>query len=180
MPTLSQRLGVTCHESPLRRKLERLQCEFSSSTANCLEDWLMDVANARGAQVVVRPTAPTTGFIAPSLTRLSNEELVAGICQFQCLDRPQMLRLAAQLVSQRAVEPARLCLIAKRERVERVLAALAREALRVEAHHAVWTALWQEFHNVPPVRDVLLHWTRLAEPVMNRNAPNAAAWKLAA
>lgn len=180
MSTLAQRMGVTCHESPLRHKLERLRVELPSTTAPCLEDWLMDVANARGARVVVRPIAPAIDFRTPPMNRLDNEELITGLCQFQCLDRPQMLRLAAQLISRGAVDPARLAFIAQRERTERVLAALAEAALRIEPAHPVWTKLREHLRDVRPLRDVVLHWTRLAEPVMRAHAPNAAAWKLAA
>lgn len=177
---LADRLGMTVHISPLRYRLERLRLEFPSATAKHLEDWLVDVANARGARVVMRPVSPPDGFRPPPESRLRNEDLVVGICQLQCLDRPQMLRLAGQLISRRAVEPARLCLLATRERVGSVLAALAREALRVEPGHELWRALLHEFQNEPVPRDVLLHWTRLAEPVMRSGAPNAQAWKLAA
>jgi hypothetical protein len=171
---------MTVHESSLRRKLTALRSAFPSTTAQCLEDWLVDVANARGARVIVRPVPPPVDFAGPPVARLSNEELVAGICQLQCLDRPQMLRLAAQLISRGTVEPARLCLLAKQERIGGVLAALAREALRVEPQHVVWRMLLNEFQREPPLRDVLLHWTRLAEPLMRLHAPNAQRWKLAA
>ena len=180
MPTLAQRMGVTCHESPLRHKLARLRSEFPSATAECLEDWLMDVANARDARVVVRPVAAPANFRAPAPNNLSNEELIAGLCQFQCLDRPQMLRLAAQLISRGAADPARLAFLAQRERADRVLAALANAALHVEPTHSAWIALRDQLHDSRPLRDVVLHWTRLAEPVMRRHAPNASAWKLAA
>ncbi|MBI5527729.1 MAG: hypothetical protein HY897_15470 [Deltaproteobacteria bacterium] len=178
--TLAERLGTTVHESPLRWKLRSLLDEFPSETAGCLEDWLIDAANVRGAHVVVRPVPPPEGFSGPPETRLGNEELVVAICQPHCLDRPQMLRLAGQLISRGAVEPGRLALTARRERTGGVLAALAETALRVEPDHPTWRALREAFAGEPPLKDVLLHWTRLAEPVPSAGAPNARFWKLAA
>lgn len=141
---------------------------------------MMDVANARGARIVVRPITPPADFHAPTTDRLTNEELIVGLCQFQCLDRPQMLRLAAQLVSRGEADPLKLALIARRERADRVLAALTTAALHVEPSHPTWTTLRKHLSDLPPLRDVVLHWTRLAEPVMRPHAPNAATWKLAA
>ena len=39
--------------------------------------------------------------------------------------------------------------------------------------------LLAEFQQEPPFREPLLHWTRLAEPVLRRGQPNATGWKLA-
>jgi hypothetical protein len=176
---LAQRLGTTVHVSPLRFRLERLRAAWPSATAACLEDWLVDVANARGVRVVERPGAPAD-FTAPPADTLSAEDLVVAICQLQCLDRPQMVRLAAQLISRAAVDVPRLALVARRERVERVLAALADAALRVAPTHPTWRALAALFRDAAPLRDVILHWTRLAEPIMIPGRPNAAGWRLVA
>ena len=57
--------------------------EFPMAAAVNLEDWLLDIANARGARVVMRdpmnPVAVESG--APPTDILSNEELVVAICQ---------------------------------------------------------------------------------------------------
>ncbi len=176
---LADRLGTTVHVSPLRFKLERLRRDWPSDSANCLEDWLVDVANARGVRVVERPDAPA-GFQPPPREAMSNEELVVGLCQLQCLDRPQMLRLAAQLISRGDLDWAGIIRLARRERVTRVLGELSRLALRIDPQHAGWRRLQVEFGGEPSFRDVLLHWTRLAEPIMQPGRPNAAGWKLVA
>lgn len=170
---------MTTHVSALRLKLQRLQKRYPSGSARCLEDWLLDVANARGAQVVVRAQEPDPNFRPPPLEELSNEELVVAICQPQALDRPQMLRLAAQLVSREAVAASRLCLMAERERAELVLGELAWQALRVDSQHKLWRILAERF----PRRDLrspILHWTRLAEPVMEKGQSRPRGWRLAA
>jgi hypothetical protein len=177
--TLAERMGTTVHVSPLRFKLEALRRRCPLPDGGELEDWLVETANARGARIVVRPE-PARGFQPPTPAQLSNEELAVGICQWQCLDRPQMLRLAAQLISRKAVDARRLCLVARRERVGRVLAELARQALRVEPEHAAWRAIRDAFVSERPLPDSLLHWTRLAQPIMRDGRCNAAAWKLVA
>lgn len=178
--SLAQRLGKTVHVSSLRMKLERLREEFPSASAEHLEDWLVDVANDRGARIVFREGRPAAERIDIPKNRLSNEELVVGICQLQCLDRPQALRLAAQIISRQEIDPGRLCLIAERERAGTVLAELARQALRVDPAHTAWKAIADRFSHERPPRDKLLHWTRLAEPVMKDGRCDADGWKLVA
>ena len=178
--TLADRLGTTVHVSPLRRRLEELQEQFPSSGAECLEDWLVDVANARGARIVVRPGGRFSSFNPAPPDRLSNEELVVAICQLQCRDRPQMLRLAAQFISREAVQFRTLRLLAERERAGLVLGELARQALRVDSSHKLWGQIAGAFPQKGKLRSPILHWTRLAEPVMVGGRCNADRWRLAA
>jgi len=177
---LADRLGKTVHVSPLRFKLRALQFAHGSSTKTALEDWLIDLANSRGARIVFREAADADAGIDIPRDELSNEELVVAICQLQCEDRPQMLRLAAQLVSRKAVHPRSLCLVAERERVGPILASLADLALKVEPAHETWQAVRDNFAGERPLRDVLLHWTRVAEPVMTDGRCNATTWRLVA
>ncbi len=93
--TLAQRLGKTAHVSPLRLKLQQLSQRFPVEDGTCLEDWLIELANTRGARRVIRNSDRKIHCVFPDKELLSDEELVTGICQLQCLDRPQMLRLAA-------------------------------------------------------------------------------------
>jgi hypothetical protein len=178
--SLAKRLGKTTHVSSLRMKLNRLRQAFPSTSAACLEDWLVDLANDRGARVVFRENRHDNERIDIPREQLSNEELVVGICQLQCLDRPQMLRLAAQIISRQDVDLSRLCLVAERERAGAVLAELSRQASRVNNEHTAWRTISKHFSNEQPTRDVLLHWTRLAEPVMKNGWCDAQSWKLVA
>jgi hypothetical protein len=179
-PRLGVRLGLTMHVSALRIRLERVACRFPSSGASCLEDWLLDVANARGARIVVREPATDAAFTPPSPEDICNEELVVAICQLQGADRPQLLRLAAQLISREAVDMLTLKRLAVRERVGSVLCAMAREALKVDSSHPGWRMLAKAFATAPRPRDVVIHWTRLAEPVMAGGRCNAESWRLVA
>lgn len=176
--SLAKRLGMTVHVSSLRFRLGDLFSASGGSMASCLEDWLVDVANARGATVVRRPAGPPPRWVPPAEDELSNEELVVAICQVQGLDRPQMLRLAAQIISRQAVSPAVLLALAERERVRPILAELARQALRVDRSHPLWRLIAQRLEGEKPLRDSLLHWTRLAEPVMEDGRCNAQSWRL--
>lgn len=165
--------------SPLRFKLERLTRKYPSRKTAGIEEWLVDVANARGIRVVV-PLADIPVFSPPPEDKLSNEELTVAICQTQGVDDPQILRLATQLISAQLVNVDNLRLVAERERTGRVLAELARQALRVEPGHPAWRAVLSFFGNESPFREPLLHWTRLAEPVNLPRGGNVLNWKLVA
>ena len=178
--TLAQRLGVTVHVSALRIRLADLMRAYPSTGVQCAEDWLLDVANARGARFVTRWPLASADFVPPPLSLLSNEELVVAICQPHNLDRPQMLRAAAQLVSMQAVNAEILLATARRERAELVLAELARQAVHVAPEHSVWRVLTEALKRVALPRDPILHWTRLAVPIPNKQGYNAVGWKLVA
>jgi hypothetical protein len=155
--TLGQRLGLTCHVSPLRMRLMRLW-QRSSTDAETLEDWLVDCANARGARVVVRKTA-TLRVDTAAFANVSNEELAIGLLLLQNRDRPQILRLGAQLISRGAVDFEELRRMTVRERVQVVLAELARQAIKIDAEHSVWTRIRDAFEGAKPPASALLHHT---------------------
>lgn len=69
---------------------------------------------------------------------------------------------------------------AVRERAEPILAELARQALSVEPRHKTWLGIRDLFRGEASLREPLLHWTRLAEPIMMPGKPNAAGWRLVA
>ncbi len=175
---LAKRLGKSWHASPLRYKFRRLQEKYPAPHSNCVEDWLIDVANARGVRIIMRPDSRLEEFTPPDINILSLEELIVGICQLQCLDRPQMLRLAAQFISRGVVDLKMLFLVAERERVEPILKELARQALKVDKTHRSWNEIHTRYKDTPPPRDTLLHWTRLAEPVLKKGMLNASHWRL--
>ncbi len=175
---LAHRLGKTAHVSPLRFKLQRLSAEFPIENAACLEDWLIELANARGARSSIRDIADKPAYLLPDEHHVSDEELVTGLCQLQCLDRPQILRLAAQFISRGQVQFDRLKRLAEQERIRPILAELAKQALRVEPKHQLWGKIHEAFLDQKPLTEPLLHWTRLAEPVMQHGRYNAERWKL--
>lgn len=176
--TLADRMGRTAHVSPLGFKARKLSLEYPCEGVKELEEWLVEVANARGARIVQRPSGPACDFRAPPVQQLSNEELVAILCLYQNRDVPQILRLAAQLITAGKVDVRTFKLIAERERIECVVAELADLALKVEPEKAVWQVLRDCFHNEKLHREPLLHWTRLAQPVMKDGRVNASKWVL--
>src|SRR5207253_10487204 len=99
--TLAKRLGRTCHVSLLRMKLIRLW-QRNPGTAEVLEDWLVDIANSRGARIVTREG--TNLVNGPDLNELTNEQMAIGLLLRQNRDRPPMLRLAAEVISLKAYD----------------------------------------------------------------------------
>ena len=138
----------------------------------------MAVAHARGAKVVMRANGVNTAFVAPPPDMFPNEELVVAICALHRMDEPQCLRLAAQLISRGAVSVKRLLLVARRERADRVLGELARQALKVEPDHPIWQQLAAAFPQRNALRSPIAHWQRLAWPVMAGRRANAERWVL--
>jgi hypothetical protein len=180
-PMLANRLGMTVHVSPLRIRLGMLAKRYPSPDALCLEDWLLDVANRRGARIVIREHADDAYcFTPPSRDEFGDEELIVAICQLQGADRPQLLRLAGQLVSRGDIQVDRLIRAAIRERAAPVLKAMAQQALKVTSDHRVWKVLAMAFEGIRPVRDAVVHWTRLAEAVPVNGRCNASMWRLVA
>jgi len=176
---LADRLGLTVHQSVLERRLRRLMREYPSSLSSSTDNWLMDVAHARGARVVCRMDVDDANFMAPSPDIIPNEELVVAICALCRDDQPQRLRLAAQLVSRGTVNVERLLLLARRERADVVLGELARQALKVEPGHNVWGRIAAAFPSQRLLRSPVAHWQRLAWPVMAEGRRvNAQRWEL--
>ena len=175
---LAERLGKTYHVSPLRFKLQRLAQSYPISRASGLEEWMVAVANHRGYRVVVRNTQDLTVTPLPEETVLTNEELAVGFCQLQCQDVPQILRLAAQMISRGRLDLQKFFLIGKRERVEPVVAELARLALKVDPEHPIWTRIHDQYHEEPILREPLLHWSRLCAPAKPQGGYDPRQWVL--
>jgi len=175
---LADRLGLSVHQSVLERRIRKLMQSYSPGESQRPEDWLMAVAHARGAKVVMRANGVNVAFVAPPPDMFPNEELVVAICALHRMDEPQCLRLAAQLISRGAVSVKRLLLVARRERADRVLGELARQALKVEPDHPIWQQLAAAFPQRNALRSPIAHWQRLAWPVMAGRRANAEQWVL--
>jgi hypothetical protein len=176
--TLSRRLGITVHVSILEMKIKKLFQEFPSLTASVVEDWLLDVANKRGCLIVQRDNPPGDTFRPPATDRFSNEELVVGICLPHRLDRPQLLRLAGQFISHGGLDVAHLIHLSRQERAGLVLGELARQALKVDPVHTAWNEIAKSFPVQHELRSPVIHWQRLAWPVMSGRGCNAERWVL--
>ncbi len=139
---------------------------------------MVDVANQRGYRIIVRSLDNWKAFKAPTENVLPNEELVIGMSLLQCLDFPQMLRLPAQIITRGCIDLRRLLFLSCRERTNPILAELARQALRVEPQHVIWQKIADALVKERPLSKPLLHWTRLAEPIMSSSHVNAIGWRL--
>jgi hypothetical protein len=175
---LAGRLGTTWHVSPLRMKLAGLMPAYPTG-AQTVDDWLIDMANLRGARVLTRPGTELCRSEPPGEDVLSSEELIVGICLAGNEDRLQTLRLAAQLITRGNCDTAKLIRLIRMERVEPVIGSLARAVLHVQPQHAQWSELARVFGK-QAARVPLLHWTRLAEPVPNSRHVASGAWRLVA
>jgi hypothetical protein len=173
--SLAQRLGITTHVSPLLKKLERIRSRDPISGALMREDWLLVLANDRGAKSIT-PAFPGNGVcFLPDTKEFSNEELIAAICLPHNRDRPQWFRLAAELVVKEDTDLVKLKAIAIRERLGRILAELARTALRAFPGDERWAELAEldENHGLP-LKDNLIHWSRLAKGRKTHAASSAS------
>lgn len=175
---LAERLGKTVHVSPLRFKLLRLCKEFPVDNCECIEQWLIELANLRGYDVIFRDTPEVNLFNAPDNGILSDEELCVAFCQLQCLDYPQILRLAGQIISRGKINIQKLLFLAKKEKAELVLHALSTQSLKVDPNHKSWNTIHEHLKNQPETTEPIIHWTRLAEPVMSYGKCNAEKWVL--
>jgi hypothetical protein len=175
---LADRLGTTWHISPLAMKVRRLKEKYPSGAIKD-EDWLIDLANARGAMVISRVGVSEDLFRAPPENEFSTEELIVAICLSGYEDRLQSLRLAAQLISRDRFDRARLGRLIRQERVEAVLGALAREALHVDPTHDGWRFV-HRLCDSKATRTTLLHWTRLAQPIPDDRRVASGVWRLVA
>jgi hypothetical protein len=168
--SLAGKLGDTVHVSGLAMRLAR-----SSGTGNRLPEWLLKIAVERGAKHYQREFDPS---LPPDNPAISDEELGIGLCLGQMPDDPWLIRAAAQLLSSPRVNPQRLALLAKMERVEPVLLHIAAAAKRVDALSEPWASLRQQLHSRRTIRtEMLPHWTRFAIlPGLTRNGYAPPHW----
>lgn len=160
--SLAQRLGQSVHVSLLRRRVAGLQKRYPGLEPAYLEDWLLDLANHRGARSVSRSVESLRAeWEAPSEEVFSNAELALAICQPHNRDRPQWFRVAAELISSGRVDLPDLLILARKERCERIFAELSKQALRAEPRHEIWSKIQAEFCDAASLPDTLIHWSRL-------------------
>jgi len=175
--SFAERQGISVHVSPLRHTLERIR-RSAPLESDSLEAWLLGLANHRGACIVQGPMdGDREGF--PDESVIEDEQLIVGLLLPSLRDAPQMLRPAAQMISRGKIRVNRLIRLAVQERADRTLAELARAALIVDPEHPVWKQIASAFNACRPYRESVLHWTRLANPVMKDGKVNAERWELA-
>lgn len=178
MSRLGDRLGLNSHVSPLGYKVAKLMERYPLPGCDSIEEWLMAVAFFRGFRIVRLPRQFNERAVIPALDDLSNEELAVALCQSERRDEPQMLRLPAQMISRKVINVREIILVARRERVTRILAELARQAVMVEPDHELWKAIHKQLGKEPAFSQPVVHWSRIAEPVMKNGRFNAEKWVL--
>lgn len=176
--TLAKRLGCTVHISPLEMKLRRMRLKYSNSSGDTLDEWLVDICNARGYYAIFRPGVKVEEFDYPCDSELPDEELVASLLLLSRIDEPRILRLASQIISRAQIYSSVFFHLVEMERLQRQVKMLARQALKVSPGHSIWGAIYERFQDVPDFSDSLIHWTRLAEPQMEPGKVGAKTWSL--
>jgi hypothetical protein len=153
-PTLASVLGDVPHVSGLLRRLSRV-----SGAHARVNEWLFKVAISRGAAHYRREFELSLPADSPAV---SDEEIGVALCLGQHRYNLDQLRAAAQLLSSKRVDAARLCRLAVQERCEPVLLHIARAAERIAPDLHPWS--WVR-HHLPerrvPRTEALPHWTRL-------------------
>lgn len=146
MITLAEKLGVPVHHSLLLRKARSAGLHDSSA--------LIGLAVVRGCQHYhggpePQPTKP------PSLAAFSDEELVIALLS-PCLPyNPRAVRVGAQMLGSRRNQPARLALLARRERAETVVRHIAAAGQQTEPDEPFWQELLAALPPASPPRSVL-------------------------
>jgi hypothetical protein len=127
------------HWSPLGYRLKKL-----AGPGVELTDWLIDQANLRGFNGAFN-ARPVTSALAPSL---SLEELVAGLLRPGAVADARVFKLVVRMLQSGQVSVERLCLEARRERVEHILHWLL-EPVPLSEHNAALDAFRAAFASTP-------------------------------
>lgn len=162
--TRAAALGITAPVSPLLIETWRLKREQPGWASRLVSNWLLALANARGFHAAV-PSAALPDVRDPGVGQISNEALAMSLMHPSAEDRPRLLRLATQVISRGTLREAVLLRVARMERAGRILAELARLALKVDPDHRVWQRIAAELKSERPFCTPLIDWTRLAEPI---------------
>jgi hypothetical protein len=150
MSTLAQELGEISHCSVLLRRARGVGLESTAA--------LIRLAVARGCRHYAPAFPPLKSD--PGIEVFSNEELVSLLLLGSNEYEPIAIRCAAQLAGSCEVE--QLVRVAKRERVSRPLAYIAKAGRTHDAvQKAFWSKLLKCLGEQSPVADgILPHWSR--------------------
>jgi len=140
--TLNQQLGQTQHYSVLSRKLDRLGLGYTQL--------LEALAVKRGAYHY--PVGKSASYSVPDTSEenLSTEELITGLLLGQHPHRPQLIRLAAQLLATPGLSPKRLATLAVQERCLTTISYITQSARNVQQapeQTKFWTQLAAELNS---------------------------------
>jgi hypothetical protein len=170
MITLAAKLGCTAPVSPLLRKARRLG--FGSL------DRLLALAVARGCRHYA-PSGEGEPVEDPGSEQLPDDELTVLLLLGEHPYQPVAVRCAAQLARSPQICPERLAFLAKRERVERVLAHIVGAGLEHDqAAQQYWRRLRDLLADVPPRPEPdLPHWSRFVSmPGRQRHGVEESRW----
>jgi hypothetical protein len=168
MPPLAQELGENSHYSVLLRKARG--AGFGS-----VPDFVR-LAVARGCRHYA-PAYPPALENDPGIDVISNEELVALLLLGSNEYDPIAIRCAAQMASR--CDGRLLSLVAKRERISRQLAYIAKAGSDHDSsRREFWTSLLDQLGKLRPVAEgILPHWSRfVSQTGVTRSGPGTVQW----
>ncbi|MDW8310752.1 MAG: hypothetical protein RMK20_15375 [Verrucomicrobiales bacterium] len=169
--TLAARQGDVPHVSGLLRRLARI-----SGAGERVADWLVKVAIERGASHYQRQL---NASLPPDVPAASDEEIGVALCLGELPYDLDRIRIAAQLLSSRRIDPVRLCRLAVQERCEPVLLHIAELAARFAPQAEPWDYVRKHLPpRAVPRSDALPHWSRLVSygPVSEATGAPRADW----
>lgn len=146
MITLAEKLGAPVHYSLLLRKARAAGLHDSSA--------LISLAVARGCQHYQAGPEPPPAK-TPSCAAFSDEELAIALLSPSLPYYPRAVRVGAQMLGSRRNRPARLALLARRERAENVVRHVAAAGQQTEPGELFWQELLAALPPASPSRSVL-------------------------
>jgi len=162
-PTLAQKLGMTCHVSPLLLKLKRHGLATSKEIAA--------VAIGRGC----RHYTPFAEGLHKDAPGISDEELAIALLSPCHPYEPQLLRIGSQMLSGETIDPGKLTRLAVMERCEAMLRYIAECGQKTEPEMPFWKTILdklQSYRSAPA--SVMSHISRfrIEVGVTNPRRPN--------
>jgi len=176
--TLAQRPSITAPSSVLLWKVRRLLRDHPATDARDVASWLVELAHSRGFHAI--QSRPAALPLAGSQESLSNAELAIALLHPALRDEPQLMRPAAPIISRGGISVALLITLADQESATRILANLAAQALKAAPSQEGWNAIATHLNTAAPLSENVIHWTRLAGPVMKPRGPHNGEWRLVA
>jgi hypothetical protein len=167
-PTLTSKLGMTEHISPLMRKVEKLGLDAESLETLALQRGCDYYSNEKS-----RPYVPVDESV------LSNVELAIALLHPSLRYDPQTIRLGAAMLGAEGNNPAAIAHLAEMERSESLVHYVAECGKKFEPANPFWDRLLEKLPMRPaPKSSVVPHPTRFVAMtgITRRGAETVTEW----
>jgi hypothetical protein len=148
-PTLAEKLGTTCHVSPLLLKLKSHGLATPKEIAAAAID--------RGC----RHYAPFAEGLHKDAPGVTDEELAIALLSPCHPYEPQLIRIGSQLLSGESTDPAKLAHLAILERCGPIIKYIAQCGQETEPDHPFWPAILTRLQDYEPApASIMSHISR--------------------